>query len=133
MKNLTVAAAQDAIRANNFKDTAFTCDDGTIVTVVPCFYVDEPKSFDDIDYYLVYGGLPWMGDDKLEKVINEINNYSKLVAESDAEKAKLRAYFDDHQKNGWSDESWSWYSDWHKDVYGYRPHGFVCGVYVRPY
>ena len=25
------------------------------------------------------------------------------------------------------------YSDWHKDVFGFRPHGMVCGQYVSPY
>lgn len=28
---------------------------------------------------------------------------------------------------------WSWYSDWHKDTFGYRPHGIVCGEYIRPW
>lgn len=30
-------------------------------------------------------------------------------------------------------ERWGFYSDWHKDVFGYRPHGVVCGKYVSPY
>lgn len=30
-------------------------------------------------------------------------------------------------------ERWGFYSDYHKDVFGYRPHDVVCGVYVRPY
>ena len=28
---------------------------------------------------------------------------------------------------------WGFYSDYHKDVFGYRPHAVVCGVYVSPY
>ena len=30
-------------------------------------------------------------------------------------------------------ERWGFYSDYHKDVFGYRPHDIVCGVYVSPY
>jgi hypothetical protein len=30
-------------------------------------------------------------------------------------------------------ETWEWYSDWHKDVFGYRPHGIVCGEYINPH
>jgi hypothetical protein len=28
---------------------------------------------------------------------------------------------------------WDFYSDWHKDVFGYRPHGIVCGEYINPH
>lgn len=30
-------------------------------------------------------------------------------------------------------ERWSSYSDWHKDVFGFRPHGMVCGEYINPH
>jgi hypothetical protein len=30
-------------------------------------------------------------------------------------------------------DTWGWYSDWHKEVFGYRPHGIVCGEYIDPH
>lgn len=37
----------------------------------------------------------------------------------------LRKFYDDHIANrGWDEidpDAWSWYSDYHKDVFGYRP------------
>lgn len=30
-------------------------------------------------------------------------------------------------------DKWGFYSDYHKDCFGYRPHGVVCGVYVSPW
>ena len=50
---------------------------------------------------------------------------------------KIREYFAEHfEGKEWNDidpEEWDWYSDWHKDVFGYRPHGIVCGEYINPH
>lgn len=131
---MTYDFVASTLARNGFKTTTFIADDGTPVEVTPCFYGDTVDSVEQCDYFLVEDGiLPWLGGSSLEKVLNDLNRHADLVAESDAEKKDLRVYFDKHQANGWDDDSWSWYSDWHKDVFGYRPHGFVCGVYVRPY
>ena len=41
------------------------------------------------------------------------------------EEPRLREYFEQHIKGkAWeqiSGDRWDWYSDWHKDVFGYRP------------
>lgn len=58
------------------------------------------------------------------------------------EEPKLRAYFAKHFAGKTFDEisesaelcmMWDMYSDWHKEVFGYRPHAVVCGEYVSPY
>ena len=50
---------------------------------------------------------------------------------------KIREYFAKHFEGKTWDEidpdNWSFYSDWHKDVFGYRPHGIVCGKYINPH
>lgn len=50
---------------------------------------------------------------------------------------KIRKYFAEHlEGKDWKDidpDDWSFYSDWHKDVFGYRPHGIVCGEYIDPH
>lgn len=50
---------------------------------------------------------------------------------------KIREYFTKHIKGKtWAEIDpgmWSFYSDWHKDVFGYRPHGIVCGEYINPH
>ena len=30
-------------------------------------------------------------------------------------------------------DRWGYYSDYHKDCFGYRPHGVVCGEYINPW
>lgn len=130
----TVESVAKALEMNCFKETTFRLLDGTEIMITPCSYVRDITDISQCDYFLVDDPeLPWAGGDKLSKVVNEMNNHVKLVDDLAEERAQLRAYFDKHQKNGWDDESFSWYSDWHKDLYGYRPHGYVCGEYVRPY
>lgn len=50
---------------------------------------------------------------------------------------KIREFFAEHiEGKEWKDidpDMWSFYSDWHKDVFGYRPHGIVCGEYINPH
>lgn len=117
---------------NGFEEITVTCPDGAKATIVPMSYIDA-KSVKDCDYFLVYCDLPWMGHENLDKVIDELNHHEDFVREAEADKRELRAYFDEHQKTGWDDESWGFYSDWHKDCYGYRPHGYVCGEYINPH
>ena len=118
---------------NNWKETKITCPDGESVYVTPCSYADEITDVAQCDYFLCASDIPWMGSSSIDQLVHEINEHASLKAELDDERAKLRAYFDKHQKDGWDDDSWSWYSDWHKDCYGYRPHGYVCGEYIEPY
>lgn len=129
---LTLDGVVAALAQNGWEDTTVHCPDGTPVTISPCSYVDI-HSLADCDWFLVYGDLPWSGGSDLAKIVDELNRHEERVAEADEEKARLRAYFAAHELRGWDDDSWSWYSDWHKDCYGYRPHGHVCGEYVRPY
>ena len=50
---------------------------------------------------------------------------------------KIREYFTKHfEGKTWDEiepERWEFYSDWHKDVFGYRPHAIVCGEYINPH
>ena len=50
---------------------------------------------------------------------------------------KIREYFAKYiEGRTWAEidpEDWQFYSDWHKDVFGYRPHGIVCGEYINPH
>ena len=92
---------------------------------------DYDVSFDDVFQALL--------DNHPEYFINEEEEEKAYFAENEP---KLRQYFKDHfEGKSWneieSDEKlydcWGFYSDWHKDVYGYRPHGIVCGQYINPY
>ena len=129
---LTVEGVTRLLRMNNWRDTRIVCPDGTRATISPCGY-GTIHSIADCEYFLLYWDMPWGGESKIDKLVDKLNRHAELKAEDEADKAKLRSYFKKHEANGWDDDSWSFYSDWHKDCYGFRPHGRVCGEYVRPY
>lgn len=105
---------------NGWEDLSVTCPDGVTVNIHPCSYGDIRK-IEDCDYFLVDGDMPYMGGDNLDRVIDELNRHAELVEESNKAKAQLQAFYDDHERNGWDEESYSEYSDWYKSWYGYRP------------
>ena len=82
------------------------------------------------EYWLAYGLLRdgFETLDELAAYIINYDNEKKIHAE---EVAKITKYFNEEIRNGIG--NWDWYSDWHKDVFGYRPHGLVCGQYVNPH
>lgn len=74
-------------------------------------------------------------------VMNHPAKQNEVLAEEQAYVAenepKVRAYFKEHfEGKTWEEirqdeelyECWGYYSDWHKDVYGYRPRAIVCGT-----
>ena len=112
-------------------DITMKCN-GDVLRITPCGYGKVNK--DNVEYFLVEGGTPWMGTDTLEKLAQELIDYSKIIKEHEEEQKEIREYFEEHIKGGdYEPEEWGWYSDWHKDVFGYRPHAVVCGEYVSPY
>ena len=73
-------------------------------------------------------------DELVDIVMNHPAKQNELLAEEQAYVAenepKVRAYFKEHfEGKTWEEirqdeelyECWGYYSDWHKDVYGYRP------------
>lgn len=123
-----------ALAANNWSDTEMTMSNGDVITISPCSYAPVANE-QNTEYYLVFSpSTPNLGGDTLEIIAEQLASYERHLQERAAEKAKLRAYFDRNIAAGEYDaETWSFYSDWHKDIYGYRPHGIVCGVYVNPH
>ena len=108
----------------------FTCDDGnTVIVHAPEI---DPYSV-DLYFYIVDENLPWASATGYDGLAKCLNTHGAQVADREKEIAQLHEYFEKHQREGWDDDSWSWYSDWHKDAFGYRPHGRVCGEYVRPW
>lgn len=98
--------------------------DNQQIIVNPCNYTGTPE------YFLV-DGFESTGFNTIEEVAEYINNYAEHKNRLSSEKEKITKYFNEEISKGKGD--WDWYSDWHKDVFGFRPHGMVCGQYVSPY
>jgi len=78
--------------------------------------------------------LEWMLGNRPEMIYNHIEEDAKYRANNEP---KIRQFFAEHiEGKEWNEidpETLQFYSDWHKDVFGYRPHGIVCGEYINPH
>lgn len=75
--------------------------------------VDElnAQGLRDTAEHKVYMEAYWIGSDLLDRVYREENE------------PKLWAYYEKHKNDeGDFHDWWDFFSDWHKDVYGVRPH-----------
>lgn len=98
-----------------------TMANGDELELTPC------REFGQLAYILVASpSLPWLGGNASE-VADQLNKYETLVAENEADKLRLANLREkllnpgpDMTGDEWED-TFSFYSDWHKDIYGYRP------------
>lgn len=102
------------------RDIRLVCDDGSVIYVTPCCYGDT-KSVDDCEYFLIDGDMPWLGGPTVDDVLKVINNYSQMKADNDDDKKKLADFRAKYEALDWPDDTFGFYSDWHKDIYGFRP------------
>ena len=133
MVNLTKESIIKVFEENGWEKADFTCPDGTVATVSPCCYGHYTQSLATCEYFLIDWDMPWGGEDNIDDLVKTLNRHEELAKIQAENEKELRYFFEKHQQEGWDDDSFQIYSDWHKDVYGYRPHGYVCGEYVRPY
>ena len=88
-------------------------------------------TFDEMFRILLTVHEDWFIDEAAEEEAYRLENEPKL----------RQYFFDNFYGKSWSEienneelySKWDFYSDWHKDVYGYRPHGIICGVYINPH
>ena len=118
--NALTKKINDAIKNNETEIELVIKSTGDHVKITLCSYV-EIKSIDQIDYYLLECRFPWAGFDSIDKVANFLNNWDKKIEEDEKEKNEIKKYYEDFK--GTEKFDYQWFSDWHKDVFGYRPHG----------
>lgn len=126
---------KNTIACNGFARTVVTTPEGRKVSIKPCAYGDI-EAFEDAEFYLidVYGtDVPFYGSNTIDEVIDTLVNVERIIADIESEREECREYFEEHEADGWDSESAEFYSDWHKDLFGYRPHGHIFGVYVNPH
>lgn len=105
------------------------------ITEADIFKMVDLLTDNDGDPKVVFDGVfMQMLANKPEWLINEADEDERYRKENES---KIRAYYAEHIEGKSFDEidpnCWDFYSDWHKDVFGYRPHGIVCGEYINPH
>ena len=78
--------------------------------------------------------LEWVLYNRPEMVYDYVAEERRYREENEP---KIREYFAKYiEGRTWDSidpNDWDFYSDWHKEVFGYRPHGIVCGEYINPH
>lgn len=109
------------IEAANFEAITVTMNcNGDRITITPCWYgIGAPAKMEDVEYFLVDACMVNLyGDDSLEKVAKTIANYENLLKQADQGIESLKAHIRDYGENS----DWDFVSDYHKDLFGHRPH-----------
>lgn len=124
------------LRANPGNDTVrVAMPDGRVLALTFCGrkadLLDPMVDVDRFEWVLVSGGgvSHAMGGTP-EQVCGQLEGYSALAAEYENDLAELKAFCRDHAGSD-DPEDFGLFSDWHKDVYGYRPHGWTCDALCR--
>lgn len=110
---------RNRLEANNFEPITIVMKcNGDDVCITPCSDVRDINSFDDIDWYLVDSPSLNLVGGTLANIADKLDHYAELIKESEEEVEQLK----DHIRQYGEASDWSWVSDWHKDLFGHRPH-----------
>ena len=97
------------------------------ILITPCFDTDEHNE-NTVCFFMVddpcINGLSTNDIDHLAK---EIETYDKLYYEDIKQREELNEFYNKNiNRKPFNQDAWDFYSDWHKDIYGYRPHRRIC-------
>ncbi len=109
----------DRFMENGFKAVTMTMEcNGDRVTITPCGYKDI-TSIDDVEFFLMDSGkVNFCGGESLTYVAKCISEYEDRLAEDARAVESLKKYIREHGERS----NWDVVSDWHKDIFGHRPH-----------
>lgn len=108
---------------SNWSKINYTLEDDTVLTIEPCSYAPTVNA-DTVEFFMV-SGTDWAGEcdaNTIDQLAERIIKSKKIAADYEEDKQKFYDYYNKYIKdNGGTEEQWEFYSDWHKDIYGYRP------------
>lgn len=117
------------------KEQEVLLDSGEKLSLSLCSY-GEIKSLDDVAYFLVNNefSLFCSSSESLYTIASNIVNVDKAKELLEQDKKNIFSYYQDedieqllslplNNRSEKQEDALSFFSDWHKDVYGYRPRG----------
>ena len=120
----TVAALVAKFEAANWDEITLTLkSSGHELTIVPSTMGLEITKLSDVEWFLVNGSpLTDLGGPSLERLAQDLIDYDQKLIGLDDDKAKLLAFYTKYIDIPNPDvHDGDTYSDWHKDVFGFRP------------
>lgn len=127
----TKESVWEKLKANEYKAVRFELPDGSYMTITPLFaYGANEKTLDACEWFFVAAEPPiaYLDDSDLDRIVEVMNNIASVRENDRLEKQQLKEYFLKYQKDGWTSEAYQTYSDWHKDLFAFRPNGYTYGV-----
>lgn len=89
------------------------------IVINPCCYKADINSFDDIEWYLMDSQkLNLCGGETLEYIAKTLARYEELLKEDEEGLKSLKEHIRKYRENS----DWDFVSDYHKDLFGHRPH-----------
>lgn len=89
-----------------------------VIEITPCCW-GEKNSLETCEYFLMNSTVVNLyGAETLREVATTIANYEHIVKDAQSEIIELK----NHIKKYGEKTDWQWVSDWHKDLFGHRPH-----------
>lgn len=119
-KAALIGKINEAISSGTTEINLVVKETGDPVTITLCSF-GNINSIDDIEYYLVDCRFPWAGSSRIDDIANLLNNWTSKIEEENSEKKQIIDYYNKYYGTDKFDAGW--FSDWHKDVFGFRPHG----------
>ena len=110
----------ERIKAARFESIVITMKvNGDRIRITPCSYLSEIKSFDDVDFYIMEScKVNLCGGETLDYVAKTLARYNELLDEDAKALESLKAHIRKYGENS----DWEFVSDYHKDIFGHRPH-----------
>ena len=117
---MTAKALRQRFESNGFKEIVVTMKcNGDRIRIRPCSYSLEITDIGQVDFYMFYSPtVNLTGGETLEYIADYLVNYEEYI---EADKRSLRDLKKYIRENG-EKTDWSFVSDWHKDLFGHRPH-----------
>lgn len=123
VKNLcTKESVISACEQANFETFCVIMNDNSKLYITPDTWYSKITTIDEIKFFNVSGPMPWMDRDTIEELIQSFKTYDDDLKSYNEDRRKLQEYYQKHIRNKIATpEEKGFYSDWHKDIYGYRP------------
>ena len=124
MMNKVKAELIRRFKENNFNEIKLTMKyDNAVVVITPCTMGCVPMNkIEDVEYFLMKcTTINTYGSENLDDVVDFLVNYENEVKENEEQIEKCRKYWEEHVRYSTDKYMDDFYSDWHKDLFGYRP------------
>lgn len=116
---ITVETMAKLFEENGYRKIAIEMFNNDMVYITPVGGYGEVKTLSDVEWFLMDStGINLCGGSTLDYVVGIIDRYKEFVDEHDRGVEYLKKHVREYGYNS----DWDFVSDYHKDLFGHRPH-----------